>query len=99
VTEFTKEVINVIQSIPYGKVTSYGAIADRAGNPRGARAVVYILRSRAKADNLPWYRVVGKTGQIRIQSPEGFLTQKSLLEKEGVVVSEKGSIDMKVFGW
>lgn len=96
-TEFTKQVIQVIKSIPSGKVMSYGQVADAAGNKRAARAVTYILRSRSKIDDLPWHRVIGKSGQIKIQDPEFYLLQKHLLEQEGVFVSENGLIDMKLY--
>lgn len=97
-TEFTKEVIQIVKSIPSGKVMSYGQIAALAGNPMAARGVVYILRSRSRVDQLPWHRVVGKTGQLRIKDTEGYLLQKGLLEKEGVVISTSGLIDMEVYG-
>ena len=96
-TEFTKQVIQIIQSIPSGKVMSSGAVADLAGNNRAARGVSYILWSRSKLDDLPWHRVIGKTGQLRIKDPEGYLLQKHLLEKEGVVVSESGLVDMNIY--
>jgi methylated-DNA-protein-cysteine methyltransferase-like protein len=96
-TAFTNEVIKVVKSIPPGRVLSYGAVAELAGNARAARGVVFILRSRSKIDNLPWHRVVGKTGQVRIKDIEGYLLQKHLLELENVVVSDSGLIDMDVY--
>lgn len=98
-TDFTKQVIQIIQSIPSGKVMSYGAVADLAGNSRAARGVSYILRSRSKLDKLPWHRVIGKTGQLRIKDPEGYLLQKHLLEQEGVYVSDSGLVDMDVYSY
>ena len=96
-TDYTKKVIKILKSIPAGKVMSYGQVADQAGNNRAARAIVYILRSRSKVDHLPWHRVIGKTGQIGIKDPEGYLLQKYLLEAEGVYVSESGLVDMTVY--
>ena len=98
-TEFTKEVIKTIKSIPPGKVMSYGNVADAAGNNRAARAVTYILRSRSKIDELPWHRVIGKTGQLRIKDPEGYQLQKHLLESEGVVVSDHGFVNMDIYSF
>jgi methylated-DNA-protein-cysteine methyltransferase-like protein len=91
-TEFTQNVIAIIQSIPSGKVMTYGDVALRAGNNKAARAVSYILKSRSKIDRLPWHRVVGKGGILRIQDPIGFQLQKSLLESEGIKISEGDSI-------
>lgn len=96
-TEFTCEVIRIIKAIPKGKVMSYGLVADLAGNNRASRAVSYILRSRSKIDDLPWHRIVGKTGQLRIKDPVGYQEQKDLLQSEGVIVSSTGIVDMKIF--
>lgn len=96
-TEFSAEVIRIIKSIPEGKVMSYGLVADLAGNNRASRAVSYILRSRSKIDHLPWHRVVGKTGQLRIKDPEGYQLQKDLLQSEGVVVNLSGIVDMEIY--
>ena len=55
---FTERVINIIKSIPIGKVMSYGQIAKVAGSPRGARQVVRILHSMSEKHKLPWHRVI-----------------------------------------
>lgn len=98
-TEFSENVVKIIKQIPKGRVASYGQIARLAGNNRGARAVVYILRAKRKSLDLPWHRIVGKTGQIRIKDEQWSSIQKELLENEGVFVSKEGLIDMKKFGW
>ena len=98
-SEFSEKVITILKAIPEGKVVSYGQVADCAGNNRGARAVVYILRSKSQRGQLPWHRVIGKTGQIRIKGAEAYLTQKHLLEIEGVIVSNSGMVDMEIYRW
>ncbi len=98
-SDFSERVVSILKGIPSGKVVSYGQVADCAGNNRAARAVVYILRSKSLRGQLPWHRVIGKTGQIRIKDPEGYLTQKHLLESEGVMVSDSGMVDMEIYGW
>ncbi len=98
-SDFSERVVKILKAIPRGKVVSYGQVADCAGNNRGARAVVYILRSKSYRGQLPWHRVIGKTGQIRIKDPEGYLTQKHLLESEGVFVDDAGMVDMENYGW
>jgi methylated-DNA-protein-cysteine methyltransferase related protein len=97
VERFTESVINIIKSIPPGKVMSYGQIAKAAGSPRGARQVVRILHSMSGKYNLPWHRVINSKGEIGIQDEELFFTQKSLLEDEGVQIKGKSKIDMEKY--
>ncbi|MCR2806903.1 MGMT family protein [Paenibacillus soyae] len=92
---FTKKVIEVIQSIPEGKVMTYGQIADAAGSPRGARQVVRILHTMSRAHNLPWHRVVNIRGEIALQDEEGRWSQAASLESEGVEVGLKGTVDLE----
>jgi methylated-DNA-protein-cysteine methyltransferase-like protein len=87
---FTQKVIQVIQSIPKGKVVSYGQVAAYIGIPRAARQVGWILRSLEEGVSMPWWRVVNNTGRISI---EGNLhndkeLQKKLLQQEGVAVND-----------
>lgn len=85
-THFTERVVQIIQSIPAGKVMTYGQIATLAGNRRGARQVARILHSMSKKHQLPWHRVINAKGEIVISDTEGTLTQKELLLQEGVLV-------------
>jgi methylated-DNA-protein-cysteine methyltransferase-like protein len=96
-TEFTERVIQVIKSIPEGKVLSYGSIAGLAGSPRGARQVTRTLHTMSKKHNLPWHRVVNSKGKISLKDPLGYEEQKHLLESEGVVFSCDDRIDSKCF--
>ena len=69
-----------IRKIPKGKVATYGQIAAAAGFPGAARQVVRALRS---FHGLPWHRVVGAGGAIRVPG-EDALEQRLRLEMEGV---------------
>ena len=71
---------NVIRKIPRGKVATYGQVAAAAGFPRAARQVVWALRAFR---GLPWHRVVGAGGAIRVPGEQA-LEQRMLLELEGV---------------
>jgi methylated-DNA-protein-cysteine methyltransferase-like protein len=95
---FSASVIDLVRAIPPGKVASYGQIAVMAGKPRGARGVVWILRSSSRKYNLPWHRVLRVDGQIALKSGEGREEQISLLEAEGVPAAE-GRVDMLTFRW
>ncbi len=81
----------VLRAIPYGEVMSYGEVALRAGFPRGARTVVWVLKADTSAyGGLPWHRVVRKDHRIAIKNPEGHFLQAKLLEAEGWTIGEDG---------
>ena len=69
-----------VRAIPRGKVSTYGAVARAAGFPGAARQVVWALRATS---GLPWQRVLGAGGAIRLPGFDG-LEQRQLLELEGV---------------
>jgi len=98
-TQFTEAVIEIIKSIPKGKVQTYGGISKLAGSPFGARQVVRILSSMSEKQNLPWHRVINSKGELPQLNEEMFEEQKTLLEKEKVKVSPEGSIDLKKYLW
>jgi methylated-DNA-protein-cysteine methyltransferase-like protein len=74
-----------IMNVPRGHVSTYGAIAQAAGLPGGARLVV---RTLSESHGLPWHRVVAAGGRIAIPG-EGGLDQRFRLEMEGVKFSGK----------
>lgn len=94
---FYKSVYDIVESIPPGKVTTYGAIAMSLGRPRAARLVGNALRNSSGV--LPWYRVVCKDGKISDGFYEGQHLQRDLLEAEGVEFLENGCVNMKEFFW
>ncbi|MEF2967901.1 MGMT family protein [Paenibacillus sp. M1] len=94
---FTAQVIEVISSIPEGKVMTYGQVARAAGSPRAARQVVRILHSMSGKYRLPWHRVINARGEIAVTDDEAFFLQKMYLESEGVQVSEEGHVDLSIF--
>ncbi|MGD0304523.1 MAG: MGMT family protein [Candidatus Acidiferrales bacterium] len=72
----------VILSIPPGKVSTYGRVAAAAGYPLYHRAVANLLH-RDPADSLPWHRVVGAGGAIKLRFSAA-KEQRSRLKLEGV---------------
>ncbi|MFH1155492.1 MAG: MGMT family protein [Pseudomonadota bacterium] len=97
--DFMTRARNIILAIPPGKVMSYGLVATWAGNPRGARQVARLLHSSSRTHNLPWHRIVNRHGSISLKPFQGYEIQKQLLEMEGVVFSENGTIDTDIFLW
>lgn len=80
----------VIKKIPRGKVSTYGAVAKAAGSAGAARQVVRVLRGSV---GLPWQRVLGSGGAIKLRGESG-LEQRFRLEAEGVRFRGK-KVDMK----
>jgi methylated-DNA-protein-cysteine methyltransferase-like protein len=72
----------IIRSIPKGKVSTYGKVAAAAGYPLHHRAVARLLRN-AELRGLPWQRVVGAGGEIKLRG-EAAAEQHFRLGLEGV---------------
>ena len=86
-----ERIIATIRKIPNGRVSTYGAVAKAAGFPRGARQVVAALRG---AVGLPWQRVLGAGGAIKLRGDYAF-EQRFRLESEGVTFRGR-KVDMKL---
>jgi methylated-DNA-protein-cysteine methyltransferase-like protein len=84
----------MIFSIPPGKVSTYGRVAAAAGYPRYHRAVARLLRTDP-ADQLPWHRVLGAGGEIKLRGAAAH-EQRSRLKLEGVQFAGK-RVDMDRF--
>jgi methylated-DNA-protein-cysteine methyltransferase related protein len=84
----------MILSIPPGKVSTYGGVAAAAGYPRLHRAVARLLRTDP-VDQLPWHRVVGVGGEIKLRGAAA-QEQRSRLKLEGVRFNGK-RVDMERF--
>jgi methylated-DNA-protein-cysteine methyltransferase-like protein len=100
VTRVFERILDVVRSIPRGRVMTYGQVAAASGLPRGARVVGYALRAARGA--VPWQRVVGLRrrgwAHITIKDPVGAARQKILLEKERVVFTRDDAIDLDRYG-
>jgi methylated-DNA-protein-cysteine methyltransferase-like protein len=80
--------------IPKGKVSTYGAIARAAGFPGAARLVARILN---RGFGLPWQRVLGAGGEIKLRG-DSAIEQRLRLEAEGVRFRGR-KVDMKAHEW
>jgi len=63
-TSFQMQVWNYLQSIPYGKVQSYGEVAAGIGRPSATRAVAQACASNRVALVIPCHRVIRGTGEL-----------------------------------
>lgn len=80
-----------IRSIPKGKVATYGQVAAAAGYPLYHRHVAQLLQR--SGGTLPWQRVVGAGGSIKLKMEAG-LEQRTRLQMEGVIFRGK-RVDME----
>jgi alkylated DNA nucleotide flippase Atl1 len=83
-----------IRSIPRGKVSTYGAVAKAAGLAGSARLVARILHT---SYGLPWQRVLGSSGEIKLRG-DSAIEQRLRLEAEGVRFRGR-KVDMKQCEW
>jgi len=96
---FSTQIISIIKRIPRGKVATYGQIAALAGNPRAARAVVWLLHSSSGKEKLPWHRVINGRGTISLKPGYGYDEQRARLESEGVDFDLYGRVDLNKNQW
>ncbi|WP_299383810.1 MGMT family protein [uncultured Lacinutrix sp.] len=96
---FFEKVYEVAKLIPYGRVTSYGAIGNYLGAPRSARMVGYAMNGSHGKD-VPAHRVVNRKGLLTGKHHfDGTNLMQQLLESEGVVVIENQIQDLKTVYW
>lgn len=95
-----QKIYEVVKQIPYGKVATYGQVAELAGNKRLSQIVGYALHSNPDPENIPCFRVVNKKGEVSGSFAfGGGNKQRELLEQEGVEFLENGCVDMEHFQW
>ena len=99
-THYFEDVYDVVRSIPRGRVTTYGAIADFLALG-SARMVGWALRQSSIMDGpIPAHRVVNRMGLLsgRLHFPDPSYMQRAL-EKEGVAVKNNTVTDFKKLFW
>ncbi|CCO47230.1 putative Methylated DNA-protein cysteine methyltransferase [Vibrio nigripulchritudo SOn1] len=96
--QFLSQIFAVIHQIPYGKVSTYGQVAQLAGYPGYARHVGKALGNLPKGSKLPWHRVINSKGEISLKGT-AYDRQKGKLEDEGIVVNLAGKVRLKEYQW
>lgn len=93
------DVYELVRRIPYGKVSTYGRIAQLTPVPRGARGVGWALAGLGpdQAQVVPWWRVINAAG--RISNDMNATLQRELLEAEGIMFDERGYVDFGRYLW
>jgi len=95
--EFRKRVEALVAQIPRGRLMTYGQISALCGNARAARIVGGI--AHFGDPDLPWQRVVNKSGGLAAGYPGGRAGHKQVLEAEGFEVSEDYRVNVKKLIW
>ena len=90
-------VYKLVQQIPRGRVTTYGALARVLHLRGGARTAGRALAATPSGKGIPWHRVVGDRGKLLIPEPYASL-QRKLLESENVRIVEF-RVDYAKHGW
>jgi methylated-DNA-protein-cysteine methyltransferase-like protein len=97
---FFERVYFIVRQIPYGKVTSYGAIAKALGTARSARMVGWAMNASHSLEDVPAHRVVNRkgllTGKLHF---DGTNLMQQLLENEGIVVIDNQIVDFEKHFW
>ena len=97
---FFERVYAIAMQIPYGKVTSYGAIAKALGAARSARMVGWAMNAAHNLEDVPAHRVVNRKGLLTgKQHFDGTNLMQQLLESEGIVVVDNQIIDLEKHFW
>lgn len=98
---FFQRVYQVVRHIPYGRVTSYGAIANYLGTTGSSRMVGWAMNnSHSQQEPVPAHRVVNRNGVLTGKNHfGGSSVMQQLLENEGVVVEEDKVLDFEVKFW
>ena len=97
---FFERVYAVARQIPYGKVTSYGAIAKTLGTARSARMVGWAMNAAHNLEDVPAHRVVNRKGLLTGKHHfDGTNLMQQLLESEGIVVKNNQIMDFEKHFW
>jgi methylated-DNA-protein-cysteine methyltransferase-like protein len=99
--DFFNKVFDLVRTIPYGRVTTYGAIARCIGSPGAARMVGWALnQSSQKVPFVPAHRVVNRNGLLtgKVHFP-GADTMSELLENEGVIIEDNQVVHFEKLFW
>lgn len=97
---FFDKVYELAKQIPYGRVTSYGAIARCLGAGRSARMVGYAMNASHSMPEIPAHRVVNRNGLLSGRHHfDGTNLMQQLLESEGVAVKDHQVVHFDELFW
>ena len=99
-TDFFSKVYKVVKTIPPGRVSTYGLIANKLGTGLSARTVGWALNACHNDSSIPAHRVVNRVGLLTGKKHFfGINLMKQLLESEGILVEKDMIIDFDRYFW
>jgi len=93
-----QRILATVDSIPRGKVATYGEIAREAGLAGRARLVGRMLRELPSGSKIPWHRVINAAGKISVRGTSE-REQERRLHRERVSIDAHGRIDLARYRW
>lgn len=97
---FFDKVYQIVRQIPFGKVTTYGAIAKAIGSPQSSRMVGYAMNASHFDRTVPAHRVVNRNGMLTGKYHfEGTDLMAQLLQSEGVEIVNDQVVDLEYYLW
>ncbi len=99
--DFFNKVYEVVRTIPFGRVTTYGAIAKKIGHPQSARMVGWALNASHKSQEyIPAHRVVNRNGMLTGKHHFGGInTMEELLLSENIKVKDDKIVEFEKTMW
>ncbi len=99
--DFFQRVYELVRRVPYGKVTTYGAIAKYLGSAQSSRMVGWALNKCSSQEiYVPAHRVVNRNGLLTGKAAfHGDKVMQELLESEGVGVKNDQVVNFKCHYW
>jgi len=98
---FFQRVYDVTRMVPYGRVTTYGAIASYLGSPGAARMVGWAMNQCHSSPHfVPAHRVVNRAGLLTGKHHfDGSSLMQEMLENEGAIIEENRIVNMEDMFW
>lgn len=97
---FFQSVYEIVWKIPFGKVTSYGAIAKCLGAAKSSRIIGWAMNASHAIKGIPAHRVVNRngvlTGKFHFENPN---MMQDLLAKEGIQVIDDKIVNFSKIFW
>lgn len=97
---FFQQVYEVVRKIPYGRVTTYGMIANYLGTKGSARMVGWAMNACHGDETIPAHRVVNRQGLLTGKAHFGNIYQmENLLVEEGIIVKDNQIQNLQELLW
>lgn len=98
--DFFEQVYDIIKEIPFGRVTSYGAIAQALGTKKSSRMVGWAMNACHNRPEIPAHRVVNRNGLLTGKMHFSTLTEmEERLINEGIQVKNDQILEFQKIFW